>query len=190
MIHLVLVVSLVACAHGPDILLLLLCLLLSNCIIPLVLLLFLISYFRKILFSYISVQILHGIYNSISCVIDYAYVINSLKFLLLFLCFGKPLFYFNMEVFYLFFIAKAKRNPRSNRGFSNYKKDDIAVVSLFLLILLQIGLVCKVFLLVLLYYTLHMVCSFHRLFHRLNQFSSLIQPRLLTMLVFLFRHHI
>lgn len=71
LILIVLAVFLLTYEYNLGILPLLLYLLLSNYIVLEVSALFLIACFRKILFSYISVQILYGIYSSILYVINY-----------------------------------------------------------------------------------------------------------------------
>ena len=72
---------------------------------------------------YIFVQRLHSIYNSILCVIDYAYAINSLKFLLLFLCFGKPLFFIlTWRSFICFSSLKLNGTPGLTGGFQITKR--------------------------------------------------------------------
>ena len=112
--------------YGQGILLLLCCLLLSNCIVLAISILFRVVWSHRMLFSCISVRIQCDTYNSISCVIDYAchLVMSSFPHIAVIAWFPDR-FYHNMMEFCQVLIAKALRYPRSNRGFSNTKRAEI-----------------------------------------------------------------
>ena len=109
--------------YGQGILLLLRCLLLSNYIVLAISLLFQVVWSHRMLFSCILVQIQCGTYNSISCVIDYACHLVMASFPpIAVIAWFPDRFYHNIMEICQVLIAKALRNPRSNRGFSNTKK--------------------------------------------------------------------
>lgn len=106
--------------YGQGILLLLRCLLLSNYIVLAISLLFQVVWSHRMLFSCILVQIQCGTYNSISCVIDYACHLVMASFPpIAVIAWFPDRFYHNIMEICQVLIAKALRNPRSNRRFSN-----------------------------------------------------------------------